>query len=596
MVLFYGVLLRVDRLVSTPKFVSPDALRHFVAAEELRADDPLGWFSVYRGYAPFAWVLRLFFGMTSHQPMIQRLVTVLFSVLLIFLVARIVQARRGEWAGLFAAYLTASNPALIGSSDSGIREDPYAVLWLTLFALVFVWRPCVSPPHPISPPPGGRERLAPSPLAGEGWGGGGDRCEKGFSRQQLLSPASLRRAAIGLVVCLTFLTRVDSLLPLAGFVVLALLGNGFWRSLREWCEALAPFVVLFGIVLISNGGRHDDPFYFVDREKNMFRYWANLEFKGRPGFPTVEEVHANSRVGEPLSALQYFGGVLGWRETASRFLKGYAELLGKNVLTGIYRFDAFPNHISMVGILTLLGMASELYRKRWAIPFLIPLLFSGTAWTYNIEGGHDFRFFLVVVPFAIIAACEGAGFVWSQLQRIPQTWPRRAVMCVAVVWVVYNPWNHDRKTSFPWRVGPVDTVPAHCQYDSGTPERVPNLVGLEFREIGPLGLPGPRLTHLTPRHRFLARTWWQIPRAISAVGSYRIVVYQETKGFLSSTRYQPLTWKYPLRYWRPGQIVMDEMECLVYSGLDAERAEVRLEVAGGEAIKDATYTTVFTLK
>jgi hypothetical protein len=554
LVIAYGALLRVDRLFSYPDFVSPDALRHFIAAEELRADDPLGWFSVYRGYAPFAWVLRLFFGVTSHQPVIQRLVTVLFSVVLLFLVARIVRARLGEWMGLFAAYLTAINPALIESADSGIREDPYAVLWLTLFFLVFVWRPEEAP------------------------------------------RASLRRAAIGLVACLTFLMRVDSLLPLAGSVVLALLANGFWRKRGEWFEAMAPFAVLLGIVLLANGARHDDSFYFVDREKNMFRYWANLEFKGRPGFPTVEEVSVNSRTGEPLSAFQYFGGVLGWKETVSRYFKGYMELLGKNVFTGIYRFNVFPNHISLVGLLTLLGLASELFRKRWVIPILIPLLFSGTAWTYNIVGGHDFRFFLVAVPFAIIAASEGVFLVAGWIRCIPYIWLRGVAGVLILIPVLMNPWNHDLKTSFPWRVGPAGSVPLHCMFDSGQPDRVPSLVGVEYRGMGPLGFLDYRLTCIKPGHRFLVRTWWRVPRIVAEEVSYRVVVYKEDMGYLSGTRYQPLTRKFPIRNWRPDQTVMDETECLVYKRQGLGEAEVRIEIKSNGLVEDATYTTVFTLQ
>lgn len=563
--LAYGALLRANQLVSDPGFVSPDALRHFIAAEELHPEDPIGWFSVYRGYAPFAWVLRLVFGISSHQPIIQRLVTVVFSVLVIWLVARIVQARLGNWAGLLAAYLTAINPALIESSDSGIREDPYVLLWLTLFYLVFVWQAA--------------EQEAPVAH---------HRCSS------WPSPSCLRRVVIGLVTCLLVLVRVDSLLPLTGFVALVIWTRGIYKKPMEWLQISAPVVILSAMVLISNGYRHEDPFYFVDREKNMFRYWANLEFQGCPGFPTVAEVRANSRTGEALSAFEYFGHVLGWRETAQRYLKGYAELMGKNVLTGIYRFDAFPGHISIAGILTLLGMGVLFYRRQWVLPVLIPLLFSGTAWTYNIVGGHDFRFFLVAVPFAIMAACEGAAFVSEWICRIPHKWLRRMTGCLVLAPVLLNPWNHDLKTSFPWRVGPVTTVPEKYQFASDRPSCVPTLVGREYRCMGPLGFLGAQLVHLAPRQRFLARTWWRIPEGMDAPPVYRVVVCQEPQGLLSSPRYHPLTRKYPLRYWRPGQIVLDEVECLVYSGLVSGTAEVRVEVSGGAEIEDATYTTVFT--
>jgi hypothetical protein len=379
-------------------------------------------------------------------------------------------------------------------------------------------------------------------------------------------------------------------------VAIVLLTRGFWERPREWFEALAPPAILLGVVLFANWVHHDDPLYFVDREKSVFRYWANVEFKGQPGFPSVEEVRANSRVGEPLSATQYFGGVLGWRETASRFLNGYAKLLSKHVLTGIYRFDAFPNQIAFVGILTLFGIAAELVRRRWVIPVLIPLLFSGTAWTYDIVGGHDFRLFLVAVPFAIIAACEGAWLVGRLVCRIDRAWLRRAAGCLVFAPVLHNPWNHDLKTSFPWRVGPTDSVPAQCGFDPGSPDRVPALIGLECREIGPLGLSSPPLTRLEPRRRFLTRTWWRASSAVPETASYRVTTFQEGKGRLGATRYKPLTRKYPLRFWQPGQIVLDEVECWVYSRPAPGQVQVRVEVAGGDVIEDATYTTVFTLE
>lgn len=195
----------------------------------------------------------------------------------------------------------------------------------------------------------------------------------------------------------------------------------------------------------------------------------------------------------------------------------------------------------------------------------------------------------------IIAACEGAGFVWMQLRLLPQTWLRGGIGCAALVLVIHNPWNHDRKISFPWRVGPTGTIPADCQLDPVTPERVPILAGLEFREIGLLGFSGAALSHLEPRRRYLARTWWQVPRSVSGEATYRVATFQENKGYLGAMRFQPLTRKYPLRYWQPGQIVLDELEFWVYSKPIPGPAEIRIEVVGGDLIEDATYTTDFTL-
>ncbi len=552
LIISYGALLRMDRLFCFPDFVIPDAPKHFIATEQLRGDDPIGWFSVYRGYAPFTWVLRFFFGITSHQPIVQRFVTVLISVLMIYLLARIVQARLGEWAALFAANLIAINPAIIESADTGIREAPFTVLWLTMFLLVFIWKPATQ------------------------------------------YQESFRRVALGLVFCLTLLIRIDSLFALVGFLVIGTMARGFWRTPREWFEGLGSFMVFLGVIMLANGIRHDDPFYFVDREKSILRWWANVEFQGQPGFPSVEEVRANSRAGEPLSAFQYFGEILGWEETAKRFIKGYAKLYVKHILTGIYRFNAYPTHISFVGILTVIGMLYELYRRRWVIPVMIPLLFLGAAWTYDIKIGHDFRLFLVAVPFVIILVCEGGMFVWQQFQRIPQVWVRRTLESVVLILVLQNPWNHDRKVSFPWRVGPVSSVPAQFQFDSGMPEKIPHLVGFDFREVGPLGFQGSKPDHFEPRRIYLARTWWQLPEVVSGIASYRITTFQEGKGTLGVTRFQPLTRKYPLRFWQPGQIVLDELEYYwVHSKPIPGPVELRIEVMGDGVIEDATYTTVF---
>lgn len=561
--LAHGAFLRADRLLDNPSFVHPDALKHFIAAEEIRAGEPLTWFAVHRGYLPFAWTVRAAFGLGSHTPVTQRLVTVLYSVLLIVLVAWVAGSRLGPWAGALAAYLTAISPALIESSDNGIREDFLACFWIALFALLFA---------PIRVP-------------------GGDKVRWGL---------------VGFLSWVILLTRIDSALALLGMLLLAGIHRRAWTQLGVVWRAPAVFAALLLPVVVANGLRYGDPCYFVDREKKILRYWANLEFKGKPGFPSAEEVAANSRIGDSLSALEYFGGVLGWSETASRFAHGYWDLFRKNILTGVYAFSAYPNQIGMVGILTLVGLGLALYRRQWALPLSIPLLVVGTIWTYNIAGGRDFRLYQIVIPFTILLAVEGAVFLLEKARALP--WPRMQLLVRAalVLLVVSNPWNHALATSFPWRVGPVSDVPMRARFVP--PMSFGNeleLVGSECLKVGSLGQRFSRFDSLRAGDRFLVRLYWRKPEmTVTGGGSvspppnaYVVSLDHDTLGTIGMLRPHPLTEKHPLAHWLPGQVVLDEIEYLVYPNVRSGRVRVVVQArCGEERVGEPRGIAAFTLR
>lgn len=552
-ILLYGAALRFDRLLSEPDFVHPDALKHSLAAEELSIREPSSWLSVYRGYAPFAWTTRLMFGLVGHDPMVQRLQTVLFSVVLIALVGGVARYRWGMAWGLFAALLAASSPALVETSDSGIREDFYACLWAGLYFVLAEW------------------------VVSEKW-------EKW-------------RWAVGAAMAwLVFLVRVDSAIAVAGAAGVVWVVRRGWRDVGGTVAGLALFGFLIGLVLVANEARRDDPFYFVDREKSILRYWTNLEFAGQPGFPSVEEVEADSRAGGPLSAVEYFGGVLGWKETAARFVYGYRDLFLKNILTGVYSFDAFPRQVGWFGLLTLLGVGVAIGRREFVLPLLIPLLVVGAIWTYNIRGGRDMRLFTIVVPFAILLATQAMAFLFDRMHSIRSVRVGRAMAWGFLVVVLANPWNSDLKVSYPWRIGPALAPPASAAVDPPLVADGVELVGWEARRFGPLGITFPVLDTLAPGGRFVVRTWWRAVRDAPPETTYRVVLNQASLARFGTIKDRPVAEKVSPELWRAGEVVMDEIESVVYPRVPPGETRLSIEVeTAGNPDPVTRELTVFTL-
>lgn len=553
-ILVYGALLRIDRLLSNPDFTHPDALRHFLAAEDIHLEQPSSWVAVYRGYLPYAFYNRVLFGLTSHRPEIQRFGTVLLSVGLIYLTARSAGKRYGAWGGVFAAYLVASSPILIASSDTGIREDLYACLWILLFDQI-------------------------------------------FQKSEWFLGAWRHGIAVGGLALLVFLTRVDACLAIGVMGGLACVGNREWRKPGRVFSAIACFLCLLMVILSANWIRKKDPFYFVDKEKKTFRYWANLEFKGQPGFPGAEEVEKNIRVGEPISAWTYFGSILGWSETAKRFARGYLHFLVRNFMTGVYRLDALPNQVGIVGLLTLLGVALELYRKRWELPLAPFVLVVGTIWTYNIPGGKDLRFYQISIPFAVLLATGAASWLMQSVRSLRWEWLRIPLLSLLPVIAVANPWNHDLKISFPWRVGPTaDPVQLSGRFPL---EFGPSLLleGYEVRRIGPLGLWTDTTERIAPGERFLLRLYWSCRKEIPEKAEYRVELMQEGLGPFGMLRQFPLTAKFPVNHWPRGIHVVDEIEYLVYKNVPTGTTRITVQVQGA-GLQDAMEQelTVFTLK
>jgi len=554
LILVYGALLRIDRLLSNPDFNHPDSLRHFLAAEDIHLKEPSSWFAVYRGYLPYALYNRVLFGLTSHRPEIQRFGTVLLSVGLIGIVGWCARKRCGDWGGVFAAYLVASSPILIASSDSGIREDLYACLWVLLFDQLFHL-------------PAGNRRA---------WGHG---------------------IRVGGLAMLVFLTRVDACLALGVMGGLALISRSEWREPERVFPALAVFFLLLLVVLPANWMRKKDPFYFVDKDKKTFRYWANMEFKGQPGFPSIEEVDNNLRVGEPISAWTYFGSILGWEETARRFGRGYLHFLVKNFMTGVYRLDALPNQVGIVGLLTMLGIALEFYRRRWELPLAPFVLLAGTIWTYNIPGGRDLRFYQAAIPFAVLLATTAACQMMQWILSLKGKWLRIPLLSLLPVLVVANPWNHDLKTSFPWRVGPTSDpiqLAGRFPLEFGPSLR---LKGYELRRIGPLGLWTIPSEEIAPGQRFLLRLFWSCRKEIPEAGEYHAFLEQDGLGRFGMMRPFSLIGKFPVNHWPRGLHIVDEIEYLVYKGVPAGTTRIRVGVKGGGLPGALEHElTVFTLK
>lgn len=554
-VLAYGLVLRLSAVLEDPNFAYPDAERHFFAAGEIVLNEPTSWLAVPRGYLPFAWWNRIFFSLTFHHPLAQRLGTVVLSMALIVLVSVIVGSRLGAWPGVFAAYLMASSPPLILSAASGIRTDMTMCFWVGVYFFLFRRKP-----------------------------------DSGRDTQRWLLASFL--------AWLLYLTRVDTILALVLVFGYAFLSQKSYKQWKGPASGGLLFVVLMGLVLAANQARYDDPFHYVDREKNTLRYWANLEFAGEPGFPSAEEVEAFSRTGEPIPASEYFGSVLGWYETGSRFYRGYQSLFLGNVATGVYTFEGFPNQIGLVGGLTLVGLGLSIWKRRLAIPLLIPLVVVSGIWTYHIPGGREFRFFLPVIPFAVLAATEGAAWLWVRSPGLRYPALKNLLRVGATILVLVNPWNHDLARSFPWRVGPVAGVPNSAQRDPIRFGKHVSLEGWELRKIGPFGLWESSFEELTAGDRFRVRLFWRSEPRILDPGTYSVALQQKDSGLFGTIRPRSLRPAPSLSNRDSalsfGQPWIDEFEYLVYPRVPSGPTSLILKVESTDLTHEATKTlTVF---
>jgi hypothetical protein len=530
-----GFLLRMVQLLEDPGWVNPDSHRHFQAAVEMVWWNPLSWIAVYRGYFPFALWNSLLFSIAGADPLVQRFGTIVISFITAILIGYAVEKRVAYFSGVLATFTFATSPPLIVSAVQGIRTELTLFLWVLLYLIVQL---------PLS---------------------------KRFG-------ASRRSAAFGMTAALLFFNRVDMLPALGVFSAIVLIASKGWRHGRIWLPGASVFVGMVIAVMAANAFRYGEPLYFVDTQKSVFRYWANTEFAGQPGFPSKEEVGEDPRAGEPLTAWKYFMETLGPREALSRICRGYRSLLTGNFATGIYDFTGFPEHIGLAGLLSLIGLGAALWGRDWILILMPPVLALNSIWTYH-HPEHDFRFYYAIIPFAIILICLGMKTFLFGLGGIMPRSIFRPVAGMVLFAFLLNPWNHDRAISFPFLKGPVGTVPQNAETEPI--EIIPGvaLVGWEVRRPGWLGIGSFAADSFEAGERLWVRLYFErtTEDPVSSF-EYTFFLSNEATGEFGTIATRKVDGDRALRSLREGGMIRENFDYVIYPRTPPGKCQVRLRV------------------
>jgi 4-amino-4-deoxy-L-arabinose transferase-like glycosyltransferase len=346
-----AVSLRLQRLAEY-RYVAldPDAVGYLQIARELRLARPFD--TDYREPA-FIWLVRAATRLAGDQPTTIRGVSVGASALTVGLTYWLAASQFGPAAGLAAAGILAVNRELTFQSVRGLKEEVFTVGLLGVVLLLF-----------------GTHR--PNPV----W----------------------RWLMAGLVAGTMALVRLTGLLPAAVLLadrafVEVLDRDPRWR--RTLLPAAAAGLLLMGLVLpylVQNARTAGDPFHSINANATWFR---NIEFAGRPGFPSKEAVRQNAYTGPPVTSFEYVFGLHTAREILHRHVDGARWLYGFWVaslgvlvtvvgLAGLLRLVASRRHFvpAALGAAVfpfLFGFTVAPDMSRFAVP-TFPFLAAAFAW------------------------------------------------------------------------------------------------------------------------------------------------------------------------------------------------------------------------
>lgn len=367
-VLAWGLSRRLVAFAQAVPFkLDPDALgymqlaRSLASPYETQAREPL-----------WVWVVKLWLGMAGWNAPAMRLLTVLCSMLVIWLAYRLFRDYTGRTAlGVLVAWLLADHDYLIQLSVRGLREEACTAALLAVSYVVFV-----------------RPRT----------------CSLAWQAAGL--------ALAGAAAQLLRFTSVAILLPL-----LAWWG---WRAGDRHGRYSAGVLLVIAAVslphLLHNHWMFGDPLYSVNRHVAWFRNYETVVQKGRAcdGCPSEAEWAANPYGGPPITALEYVFGQHGWREILADTLEGYRRLY--LAPTDLFRIQsgagtAIGFFLFVVGLAVVLG--GPWRELALAIPIFANLL------PFLLLRDADPRLTVHTAPFVAFVLASGALWAIERLRTLP---------------------------------------------------------------------------------------------------------------------------------------------------------------------------------
>lgn len=261
--------------------LDPDAQGYRAFAEKMNFFSAHGFYSAHFGMREpfFISAVKLFFMLTCPSDTHLRMVSFIFSLAVVYLTYRIGREWFNEAVGIIAAFILAVHPYLIALSSRGLREELFTTL-LLLFIYCGHIKPDLS--------------------------------------------ARARAVACGVLAGCLLLTRVECLpllvLTLAGYLLILR---------RQWNIRMAAAVLVIGMVLVlphlyNTYKRFGNPFYAINQHA---RFYANIEFAGKPGFATAEQIAKEGwYTGPKITPFEYYFKYHTLRQVAARSTLGLAKI------------------------------------------------------------------------------------------------------------------------------------------------------------------------------------------------------------------------------------------------------------------------------
>jgi hypothetical protein len=264
--LVLAVVLRYAQFVlALNRPLDPDAQGYATFAERLHLFSDTGFYSAAFDKREPLWILVVhgWFALVGPSPGHLKLLTLVLSVIVVWLMIRMAAWIFGAAAGWVGGSIVALSGPLAFESSRGLRLELEMALLVAFLFVTFVWRE-----------------------------------DRPVDRQWILFAG-----ALGGLLALTRSPYVSSAIPL---IALGAFRRRRGTSTLRWLTAaLAGVAVLTLCVFPHRYGfykRYADPFWDT---ASYARAIANTEFAGTPGFPSRAEIAVDGGTGPPLTYAQY---------------------------------------------------------------------------------------------------------------------------------------------------------------------------------------------------------------------------------------------------------------------------------------------------
>lgn len=333
------------------------------AANYLALADTFGWDRLWGGVREPLWPLLLAgpIALAGPEPMLLRACGLLFFPLLVAAFQRLAASVVASGWALVGALVVAVSPWLRVQALEGLREIPAAAGLLLLVAALV-------------------------------------RRQGSYGRRDGL--------LLGAGAALLALLRWDTILISVPLLVLSALLRR--AHPRDTAVALATLAVLTAPLTLGNLQRHGDPLHHSNIHAVFFR---NIEFVGRPGYPTAEELAQDGYAGPPTSWATYLFKDRPLGDLKNKTLEGGpigVLEISKVAATGRARHDHYalqlpPERDDLVpwGFLISTGVATLLllHRRQWHLALLVPLIVFQLA---PVQHLMDARLGISVYPVSVL--------------------------------------------------------------------------------------------------------------------------------------------------------------------------------------------------